>query len=183
MAETKLCAVPPQGRCRVQLRLDGDVDAKMNAVHVTAKADYAMRAIIEIAVTPDGRAKAEQIATAQDIPLGFLRGILTDLRRAGLIVSQRSASGGFRLARPAKEISLGDVVRSVEGPLAQVRGLKPTELDYPGAAEPLRDVWIALRANLRAILDNTTIADVAEGRLPAVVRKLAADPRSLIENF
>ena len=152
-------------------------------MHVTAKADYAMRAIIEIAVAPEGRAKAEEIATAQDIPLGFLRGILTDLRRAGLIISQRSASGGFRLARPADHISLGDVVRSVEGPLAQVRGLRPTELDYPGAAEPLRDVWIALRANLRAVLDNTTIADVATGKLPKFVRALADDPDSLLENF
>lgn len=152
-------------------------------VHVTAKADYAMRAMVEIAASAEGRAKAEQIAEAQDIPLGFLRGILTDLRRAGLIVSQRSANGGFRLARDASEISIGDVVRSVEGPLAQVRGLKPTELDYPGAAAPLRDVWIALRCNLRAILDHTTIADVATGSLPDHVRELVADPASLIENF
>jgi Rrf2 family protein len=147
-------------------------------VHVTAKADYAMRAIVEISVAPDGRAKAEQIASAQDIPLGFLRGILTDLRRSGLIVSQRSANGGFRLARPASEITIAEVVRSVEGPLALVRGLRPTELDYPGATAPLRDVWIALRANLRAVLDHTTIADVAEGRLPELVRSLAADPDS-----
>lgn len=150
---------------------------------MTAKADYAMRAIIEIAAAPDGRAKAEQIAEAQDIPLGFLRGILTDLRRSGLISSQRSATGGFRLARPADQITIADVVRSVEGPLAQVRGLRPTELEYPGAAEPLRDVWIALRANLRAVLDHTTIADVATGKLPPLVRKLAADPKSQTENF
>ncbi len=147
-------------------------------MHVTAKADYAMRAIVEISVAPNGRAKAEQIASAQDIPLGFLRGILTDLRRSGLIVSQRSANGGFRLARPASEITIAEVVRSVEGPLALVRGLRPTELDYPGATAPLRDVWIALRANLRAVLDHTTIADVAEGRLPELVRSLAADPDS-----
>lgn len=147
-------------------------------MHVTAKADYAMRAIVEISVAPEGRAKAEQIAAAQDIPLGFLRGILTDLRRAGLIVSQRSANGGFRLARPANEISIAEVVRSVEGPLALVRGLRPTELEYPGATAPLRDVWIALRANLRAVLDNTTIADVADGHLPELVSTLAADPQS-----
>ena len=150
---------------------------------MTAKADYAMRAIIEIAAAPDGRAKAEQIAEAQDIPLGFLRGILTDLRRSGLISSQRSATGGFRLARPADQITIDDVVRSGEGPLAQVRGLRPTELEYPGAAEPLRDVWIALRANLRAVLDHTTIADVATGKLPPLVRKLVADPKSQTENF
>ena len=101
-----------------------------------------------------------------------------DLRRSGLIVSQRSANGGFRLARPASEITIAEVVRSVEGPLALVRGLRPTELDYPGATAPLRDVWIALRANLRAVLDHTTIADVAEGRLPELVRSLAADPDS-----
>lgn len=152
-------------------------------MHVTAKADYAMRAIIEIAAAPEGRAKADQIAQAQDIPLGFLRGILTDLRRSGLIVSQRSATGGFRLARPAEEIRLGDVVRSVEGPLAQVRGLKPTELDYPGPAAPLREVWIALRTNLRAVLDDTTVADVASGDLPEVIRTLNADPRAHVENF
>ncbi|MBX7070978.1 MAG: Rrf2 family transcriptional regulator [Microthrixaceae bacterium] len=145
-------------------------------MHVTAKADYAMRAIVEISVAPDGRAKAEQIAAAQDIPLGFLRGILTDLRRAGLIVSQRSATGGFRLARPAEEITIAEVIRSVEGPLALVRGLRPTELDYPGPTAPLRDVWVALRANLRAVLDHTTIADVAGGQLPAIVQQLAADP-------
>ncbi len=143
---------------------------------MTAKADYAMRAIVEISVAPDGRAKAEQIAAAQDIPLGFLRGILTDLRRAGLIVSQRSATGGFRLARPAEEITIAEVIRSVEGPLALVRGLRPTELDYPGPTAPLRDVWVALRANLRAVLDHTTIADVAGGQLPAIVQQLAADP-------
>lgn len=145
-------------------------------MHVTAKADYAMRAMVEIAVAADGRAKAEEIAAAQDIPLGFLRGILTDLRRAGLITSQRSANGGFRLARPAAEITIAEVVRSVEGPLALVRGLRPTELDYPGATAPLQDVWIALRANLRAVLDHTTIADVATNKLPKVVTKLSADP-------
>ncbi|NLA36566.1 MAG: Rrf2 family transcriptional regulator [Actinobacteria bacterium] len=152
-------------------------------MHVTAKADYAVRAMIEIAAADGGRSKAGDIAEAQDIPLGFLRGILTDLRRAGLIVSQRSANGGFRLARDAAEISIGDVIRSVEGPLAQVRGLKPTELAYEGSATPLRDVWIALRCNLRAILDNTTIADVASGTLPDLVVDLAADPKALIENF
>lgn len=152
-------------------------------MHVTAKADYAVRAMIEIAASEAGRSKAGDIAEAQDIPLGFLRGILTDLRRAGLIVSQRSANGGFRLSRDASEISIGDVIRSVEGPLAQVRGLKPTELDYTGSAEPLRDVWIALRCNLRAVLDNTTIADVATASLPQRVIELAADPQALIENF
>lgn len=152
-------------------------------MHVTAKADYAVRAIVEIAAADDGRTKAEQIATAQEIPLGFLRGILTDLRRAGLITSQRSATGGFQLARPADQISIAEVIRSVEGPLAQVRGLRPTELEFPGAAAPLSDVWIALRANLRAVLDATTIADVATGNLPALVQTLAADPNSRTENF
>lgn len=147
-------------------------------MHVTAKADYAVRAIIEIATNPDGPTKAEQIAEAQDIPLGFLRGILTDLRRTGLIASQRSASGGFRLARPAESISIAEVIRSVEGPLAQVRGLRPNELEYVGSAVPLQHVWIAVRANLRAVLDTTTIADVANGSLPKLVTKLAADPKS-----
>jgi len=146
-------------------------------VHVTAKADYAVRAIIEIAaVGADGPLKAEQIAERQGIPLGFLRGILTDLRRSELIVSHRGGAGGFRLARPAREITIAQVVRSVEGPLAQVRGYRPDELEYPGPAEPLRDVWIAVRANLRAVLDHTTIADVASGVLPKPVARLAADP-------
>ena len=146
-------------------------------VHVTARADYAVRAIIEIAAAGgDSPLKADQIAERQGIPLGFLRGILTDLRRSELIVSQRGATGGFRLARPANEITIAQVIRSVEGPLAQVRGHRPNELEYPGRAEPLRDVWIALRANLRAILDQTTIDDVASGTLPTHVSELAADP-------
>ena len=130
------------------------------------------------AVATDAIAVLSHPAGPDSLSLEELRGILTDLRRSGLIVSQRSANGGFRLARPASEITIAEVVRSVEGPLALVRGLRPTELDYPGATAPLRDVWIALRANLRAVLDHTTIADVAEGRLPELVRSLAADPDS-----
>jgi Rrf2 family protein len=145
-------------------------------VHVTAKIDYAVRALVELAASDGLPVRAEDIAMSQDIPLGFLRGILTDLRRAELITSQPGASGGFRLARPAGDITIANVFRAIEGPLAEVRGVRPNELTYRGPAAPLRDVWVAVRANLRAVLDHTTIAHVAGDRLPAIVRKLAADP-------
>lgn len=146
-------------------------------MHVTAKVDYAVRAMVELAHRA-GSARAEELATAQDIPTGFLRGILGDLRRAGLISSSSGPSGGFRLTRPPDQITIAQIIRAVEGPLAQVRGVPPNEIAYEGSAAALVDVWIAVRANLRAVLDHTTIAQVAGGKLPAVVRKLATDPRS-----
>jgi len=145
-------------------------------VRVSAKADYALRATIELAAAGDGPVKGERIAQAQEIPLKFLENILGDLKHAGLVRSQRGAEGGYWLARPAEEITLADVIRAVEGPLANVRGIRPDELAYVGAAERLRDVWIAVRANLRSVLEEVTLADVAHGRLPTQIEELTRDP-------
>jgi Rrf2 family protein len=122
----------------------------------------------------DGAVKAEHIAVAQDIPLNFLLGILRELRNSQLVRSQRGREGGYLLSRPAAEISLADVIRAVDGPLANVRDLSLTELSYPGAAEALRDVWMAVRGSLREVLENVTVADLASGRLPRNVKDLAA---------
>src|SRR4051794_7009750 len=142
-------------------------------MRTTAKADYAVRAAIELAADGgDEPVKAERIAEAQQIPLNFLENILADLKRAGVVDSRRGAAGGYLLARPADEISLADVIRAVEGPLANVRGLSPDQLEYSGSAEKLRDVWVALRANVRAVLEQVTLADVARGALPPHVVEL-----------
>jgi Rrf2 family protein len=119
--------------------------------------------------------KADAIARAQEIPQRFLEQILLDLKHAGLVASQRGAEGGYWLARPAAEIPLADVIRAVEGPLANVRNQRPEELEYSGSAKPLQDVFIALRANVRAVLEEVTLADVASGELPERVRELASD--------
>jgi Rrf2 family protein len=145
-------------------------------LRVSAKADYAVRAAIELATAGDGPVKGERIAQAQEIPLKFLENILIDLRHAGLVRSQRGAEGGYWLAKPAEEITLAEVVRAVEGPIANVRGRGPQDVEYFGSAEKLRDVWIAVRANLRSVLEAVTIADVAGGTLPKSVQKLVRDP-------
>jgi Rrf2 family protein len=148
-------------------------------VRVSAKADYALRACIQLAAAEsEGHVKGERIAQAQDVPLKFLENILGDLRQAGLVRSQRGAEGGYWLARPAEQITLADVIRAVEGPLANVRGLRPDTVSYRGPAEPLKDVWIAVRASLRSVLEAVTLADVAHGELPAAVRELVADPEA-----
>jgi len=120
--------------------------------------------------------KGERIAQAQEIPLKFLENILGELRHAGVVRSQRGVEGGYWLARPAEEITVAEVVRAVEGPIANVRGFGPEQVEYAGSAAPLRDVWIAVRANLRAVLEHVTIADLARGELPATIAELAADP-------
>jgi Rrf2 family protein len=145
-------------------------------MRLTARVDYALRAAAELAAAHPGHVKAEQLAAAQDIPGRFLESILLELRHAGLVRSQRGAEGGYWLARPAEDISLAEVIRALEGPLANVRGERPEELGYRGAATGLRDVWIALRANERAILEAVTLAHVAANRLPPAVAALAADP-------
>jgi Rrf2 family protein len=146
-------------------------------VRISARADYAVRAAIELAAAPPGTpVKAETIARSQDIPREFLENILRDLRRRGLVRSLRGAEGGSMLARPASEIRVAEVLRAVEGPLAAVRGVRPESLAYSGAAESLVDVWIALRASLRSVLDEVTLADIAAGTLPDVVRAAASDP-------
>src|SRR5437763_11091016 len=150
-------------------------------MRISAKADYAVRAAIELATSPDGRpVKAERIATAQDIPLNFLENILGELRHAGIVRSQRGADGGFRLAKPPDQITVADVIRAVEGPLASVRGGPPEEAAYDGAATALPRVWIAVRANLRAVVEHVTLADIAAGRLPPKIDRLAEDPEAWI---
>ena len=147
-------------------------------MRTTAKADYAVRAAVELAaLVGKGPVKAEQIADAQSIPLNFLENILAELRRAGIVESRRGAAGGYLLARAPEEVSLADVIRAVEGPLANVRGMSPDTLEYEGSAERLRDVWVALRASVRAVLEQVTLADVASGELPPHVAELthAAD--------
>ena len=145
-------------------------------MRVSAKADYALRAVIELADAGEGPVKGERIAQAQEIPLKFLENILGDLRHAGLIRSQRGAEGGYWLARAPDEITVADVVRAVEGPIANVRGLGPEAVEYVGVAGPLRDVWIAMRANLRAVLESVTVGDIARGELPSAIAELARDP-------
>ena len=141
-------------------------------MRVTAKADYAVRAAVELAAAGDGPVKGEAISRAQAIPLRFLENILGELRHAGLVRSQRGAEGGYWLARPAAEIAVADVIRAVEGPLASVRSEPPEDLDYAGTAVPLRDVWLALRVNIRAVLETVTLADLVAGKLPADVTAL-----------
>jgi Rrf2 family protein len=146
-------------------------------MRVSAKTDYALRAAVELAAAaPDGApVKGERLATSQSIPLRFLENILLTLRHAGIVESRRGADGGYRLARPADEITLADVIRAIDGPLAGVSGARPETLTFTGSSEPLREVWIAVRAALRGVLETTTLADVASGELPQNVRELAAD--------
>jgi Rrf2 family protein len=146
-------------------------------MRVSAKVDYALRASAELAVEAgQGPVKGDRIAGAQKIPVKFLENILLDLKHAGLVQSQRGAEGGYWLAKAPEEISLADVIRAVEGPIANVRGERPEQVEYAGAAEPLREVWIAVRGNLRAVLETVTLADVVAGRLPDEVSRVAADP-------
>ena len=144
-------------------------------MRITAKADYAVRAAVELAAAGEGPTKGEAMAEAQGIPVRFLENILAELRHAGLVLSQRGAEGGYRLARPASEISIADVFRAVEGPLASVRSEPAEELDYTGSAVPLQDVWLALRVNIRAVLEEVSLADVVAGELPRPVSEAARE--------
>jgi len=148
----------------------------MRAVKISAKADYAMRALLELAAADDPPVKGERIAEAQEIPLKFLENILIDLRHAGIVNSQRGPEGGYRLDRPAEEITVADVIRAVDGPLAAVRGERPEALGYEGVAVPLQTVWIALRAGVRSVLEAITVADLVAGRIPRRVAALAEKP-------
>lgn len=146
-------------------------------MRISARADYAVRAALQLAASQDGGpVKAEAIADAQDIPHKFLEGILNDMRRGGLVLSQRGGNGGYRLAKPAGSISIADVIRVVDGPLVSVRGVRPPDLSYTGPAESLLPLWIALRANVREILDGVSLAEVASSSLPSVVSALAETP-------
>jgi len=148
-------------------------------MRLSARVDYALRAVVELAAatgTDTRPVTAEQLARAQAIPPKFLESILLQLRRGGVVNAQRGPEGGYWLARPANEISLADVIRVIDGPLANVRGQRPEDLGYQGAAKSLQDVWIALRASEREILELVSVADVATGQLPERVRELVADP-------
>jgi len=136
-----------------------------------------MRALLTLAADPDGRSfTAERLASAQSLPVKFLENILVDLRRGGLVLSQRGSEGGYRLARPATEITAADVLRLIDGPLAEVRGARPEQSSYEGPAEHLQEVWVAARAALRSVLEHVTLAHIASGRLPGPIAKMAADP-------
>lgn len=155
------------------------------AVDISARTDYAIRALLMLAERPAGDedppsmgapVSAEALARRQTLPRKFLEAILADLRRAGIVVSQRGPHGGYTLSRPSSEISLGDIFRAVDGPLAEVRGLRPHETSYVGVAEHLPILWVAVRASLRRVLDGTTLEQLLTGELPADVRALAQDP-------
>ena len=148
-------------------------------MRVSAKADYAVRAVTELATAPqDLPIKGDQIAIAQDIPLRFLENILAELRQHDIVHSRRGADGGYWLARSPDDITVAEVIRAVEGPLASVRGERPDQLSYRGAAKPLEGVWLALRANIRIVLEAVTLADVVAGDLPEPVRGLAEHPEA-----
>ena len=147
-------------------------------MRISAKADYAVRAAVELATRGAGPSKGELIADAQDIPLKFLENILGELRHAGLVRSQRGTEGGYWLGRPPEEITIADVIRAVEGPLASVRGESPESLGYSGSAEPLLKLWVAVRANLREVLESVTLADVAADKLPGLIQEITRDPAS-----
>ncbi|RCG15563.1 Rrf2 family transcriptional regulator [Streptomyces diacarni] len=146
-------------------------------MRISAKADYAVRAALQLAAAePGGTVKAECVAEAQEIPHKFLEGILNDMRRGGLVASQRGVNGGYRLAKPTEDISIADIIRVVDGPLVSVRGVRPPELSYSGPAESLLPLWIALRVNVRQILEGVSLADLVSGRLPGEVSLLTDSP-------
>jgi Rrf2 family protein len=148
-------------------------------VRVSAKADYAVRAMIELADgTEDSPVTGEHVAAAQEIPMRFLDPILTELRYAGLVKGRSGAEGGYWLARPAGDVTLAEIIDEVEGPLASVHGLPPDELAFRGDAKALQEVWIALRANMREVLESVTIGDLVAGDVPEPIRRIAGDPEA-----
>ena len=154
-------------------------------MQVSAKIDYALRAAAELAraaAEETGPVKGETISESQGIPKKFMENILHDLKRSGIVRTRRGASGGYWLALPAEEISLAGIIRAVEGPLANVRGEWPEAVEYSGAAEHLQEVWIAVRANLRAVLESVTLADLVEGELPTPITELTRDPEAWVHH-
>jgi len=143
-------------------------------MRVSAKTDYAVRAAVELAASPEGPVKGERLAEAQDIPLQFLEHILLDLKRAGIVRARRGAKGGYWLAKPADEVTIAEVIRAVEGPIANVQSAPPESISYRGSAVHLQEVWIAVRASLRGVLENVTLADLAAGELPPEVSDLTS---------
>ena len=148
---------------------------------ISARTDYAIRALLMLAQEAHSEGapiSADALAQRQTLPRKFLESILADLRRAGIVLSQRASTGGYTLSRPAASISLGDIFRAVDGPLAEVRGLRPHETSYAGVAEHLPVVWVAVRASLRRVLDGTSLEQLLNGDLPQEVRSLAKDPQA-----
>lgn len=150
-------------------------------MRISAKADYAVRATLELSISPAGSpVKGTKLAAAQDIPLQFLEHILLDLKRAGIVRTKRGARGGYWLAQPASAVTVADIIRAVEGPLANIQDLPPEETHYEGSAEYLRDVWIAVRQTLRVVLEQITLEQVARGELPPSVTRLLSEPGALV---
>ena len=145
-------------------------------MQISAKSDYAVRALLSLAAREPALVKIDVVVTDQALPRKFVEAILGELRRAGLVRSHRGAEGGYALSHPASEITLGAVIRAVDGPLAEVRGLRPHETEYVGVAEHLPQVWVAVRSALRSVLDETTLAQVLAGDLPTHVRSLVEVP-------
>ena len=145
-------------------------------MRVSAKADYAVRAAAELAAADDDPVKGEKLADAQDIPLQFLEHILLELKHHGIVRARRGAKGGYWLARPADEVTIADVVRAVEGPIADVQSTPPEAIEYQGNSEHLREVWVAVRASLRSVLEEVTLANLVSGELPPVVEELISQP-------
>jgi Rrf2 family protein len=145
-------------------------------MRVSAKADYAVRAAAELAAADEGPVKGEKLAEAQDIPLQFLEHILLELKHSGIVRARRGAKGGYWLAKPADEVTIADIVRAVEGPIAHVQSTPPEAIEYRGNSEHLQEVWIAVRASIRNVLENVTLADLASGEMPDVVSDRVASP-------
>jgi len=145
-------------------------------MRVSAKADYAVRAAAELAAAGEGPVKGEKLADAQDIPLQFLEHILLELKHVGIVRARRGAKGGYWLARPADEVTIADIVRAVEGPIAHVQSSPPEAIEYRGNSEHLKEVWVAVRASLRSVLEEVTLADLVSGELPSVVEELTSTP-------
>jgi Rrf2 family protein len=145
-------------------------------MQVTARIDYAVRALLELASEPDRRMTRDELAEAQDIPPRYLESILLQLRQSGLLIGQRGAGGGYRLGRPADKLTIAEVSRAVDGPLALVQGQRPEHIVYEGSSANLGDLWIGLRAAIRSVMENVTIADLLSGELPPLVRQLVDSP-------
>lgn len=145
-------------------------------MYISAKVDYATRVLLTLAASDGAPIRGETLATEQGLPVRFVENTLVEMRRAGLVTSHRGADGGYRLGRPASAISIADVIRTLEGPLAEVHGLRPDQRSYEGAAEHLQDVWVALRAAMRSVLETVTLDHVVKGRLPPLVAKMISDP-------
>lgn len=152
---------------------------RIRVVDIPAKVDYGVRALLTLA-DMGGQATTEELAEAQNLPTKFLATIMNDLRRAGVVTSRRGSEGGYRLSKSPREITIADAIRAIDGPLAEVRGLRPEDTFYEGAAEHLQDVWVAVRSSLRRVLDHVTLDDVLKGHLPRSIEKLTEDPEAWV---